>query len=591
MVLLSLLMACSSSVPMEEPTLDNARHATGSSTIALASDGRLVVAEPDQGLALLDPTGALLQALPAGSDGPPARVARVGERFVATYPDNRRLGVFELLNGELREVQTIDVGVEPFGIVAREDGSYFYVACQMSAEVLEFDGQTFEQRRAFPVKSQPRWLALSPDGRDLWVGSVMDGRLSHIELDSRYGHTVPLPTISAGTLGGQLEGRITGDMSFGPDGEDLIVPVIYVDADGDLFDIPVAYYGDIPGSSLERFNPAVVHVDTTVNYHPTQALLIDSTPRSYPSSATFSPDGVTIAVPMPASQRIHVVHRGQVRYGGMLENSGGMRNWVPIDIAVAGPGAEHLLFDDFENALVHETISRTVSSVEFGQIVPRVTVQATLFEVPTSDVEVGRALFHSSIDPRVSNQDNAVSCSTCHFDGRTDGLTWEVSGVRVQVPSLVMASETAPYTWFDDVDTIAEEAMLTSTVRLAAPDPQDFEKIEAFVRTFNVPDTPKRGVETEASERGKVIFNRADVGCASCHSGEHYTDGLKHRMVVNEVATPTLIGISATAPYLHDGRKQTLRDVLDWAEEGRMGNTGHLSQRELNDLEAFLMTL
>ena len=47
-----------------------------------------------------------------------------------------------------------------------------------------------------------------------------------------------------------------------------------------------------------------------------------------------------------------------------------------------------------------------------------------------------------------------------------------------------------------------------------------------------------------------------------------------------------------TAPYLHDGRAMTLRDVLvAFNNNDKHGTTAHLSDEELFALEAFLLAL
>jgi cytochrome c peroxidase len=63
--------------------------------------------------------------------------------------------------------------------------------------------------------------------------------------------------------------------------------------------------------------------------------------------------------------------------------------------------------------------------------------------------------------------------------------------------------------------------------------------------------------------------------------------------------TPTLRNIAVTAPYMHDGRFQTLEEVLEHYNTG--GQKGfnvnpnvrplHLSKEDMKDLIAFLNTL
>ncbi|MFW6061465.1 MAG: heme transporter CcmC, partial [Planctomycetota bacterium] len=56
--------------------------------------------------------------------------------------------------------------------------------------------------------------------------------------------------------------------------------------------------------------------------------------------------------------------------------------------------------------------------------------------------------------------------------------------------------------------------------------------------------------------------------------------------------TPTLRELWRTGPYLHDGRAQTLRQVLvECNPDDRHGRTSHLSEEQLEDLIMYLRSL
>ena len=56
--------------------------------------------------------------------------------------------------------------------------------------------------------------------------------------------------------------------------------------------------------------------------------------------------------------------------------------------------------------------------------------------------------------------------------------------------------------------------------------------------------------------------------------------------------TPSLIGVWATAPYLHDSRAASLMDVLTTHNPNDMhGTTSHLSAQELDQLVAFVESI
>jgi cytochrome c peroxidase len=56
--------------------------------------------------------------------------------------------------------------------------------------------------------------------------------------------------------------------------------------------------------------------------------------------------------------------------------------------------------------------------------------------------------------------------------------------------------------------------------------------------------------------------------------------------------TPTLINVWKTAPYMHDGRALTVRDVLTTENaHDRRGVTSTLTSQEIDDLVEFVLSL
>ena len=92
----------------------------------------------------------------------------------------------------------------------------------------------------------------------------------------------------------------------------------------------------------------------------------------------------------------------------------------------------------------------------------------------------------------------------------------------------------------------------------------------------------------------------ARVGCAECHPPALYTDLKAHDVGTqtrgdkpsDKFDTPTLVECWRTAPYLHDGSAATMREVLTTANRNdRHGKTSHLTDRQIEDLVAFLLSL
>jgi cytochrome c peroxidase len=269
-------------------------------------------------------------------------------------------------------------------------------------------------------------------------------------------------------------------------------------------------------------------------------------------------------------------------------------------------------FLDDDAAYVHAFLDRTVGSLKAKKAATLLENQLADGDLVAStfaagggiefaaraldaDAEAGRRLFFSATASQMAADGAGVSCSTCHFDGRNDGLTWSFEdGVR-QTPSLAGAvAVTAPFTWTDQVATVGDEAEVTSSGRMGGEGLSYAEaaQVAAYIETIRAVDLPGKGSTDAGVLRGKALFARADVGCGGCHAGERYTDNAHHPMYgLSAVNTPTLVGVAFTAPYLHDGSAANLEAVVDGATGGGMGDTSMLSASERADLVAYLKSL
>ena len=135
----------------------------------------------------------------------------------------------------------------------------------------------------------------------------------------------------------------------------------------------------------------------------------------------------------------------------------------------------------------------------------------------------------------------------------------------------------------------------------------DLDALAAYVNSLTSPGrSPKRqsnGTMTANATAGLALFT--SLGCQSCHSGPMMTDGQRHDVgtikpssgnrlggPLDGIDTPTLRGLWATAPYLHDGSAATLRDVLTTANPaGRHGNLSSLTSAQIDQLVEYLNQL
>jgi len=127
-------------------------------------------------------------------------------------------------------------------------------------------------------------------------------------------------------------------------------------------------------------------------------------------------------------------------------------------------------------------------------------------------------------------------------------------------------------------------------------DPREMAALIAYVESL--PPPPRAPEDAARVARGSSIFHSQAAECSTCHAGaDVFTDGMSHDLgskldadAKPDFDTPSLRFVAGTAPYFHDGRYATLRDVLTHAD-GAMGHTSQLSPDDLDALEAYVQTL
>jgi len=264
-----------------------------------------------------------------------------------------------------------------------------------------------------------------------------------------------------------------------------------------------------------------------------------------------------------------------------------------------------------ESKFVPDQNGKPVAAPELG-VVPELaakTVALPIEDKLSPEASIGRKLFHDATDTRISQQ-AAVSCATCHPDGRNDGRTWQfVFGPR-NTPQLGGSIlDTAPFHWPGDVQTVADLNQMTvlSFMGGTGLDAGSFQYIAAYIDQLRpAPSTAHLRTLTAAEQHGKEIFESDATQCTTCHAGRHGTDNLGHDIKsasqagqfnfsgvdITTFQTPVLHGLARSAPYFHDGRFATLDDMVN-AEVATnvMGHGSQLSSDDRADLVAYLKTL
>jgi hypothetical protein len=244
-------------------------------------------------------------------------------------------------------------------------------------------------------------------------------------------------------------------------------------------------------------------------------------------------------------------------------------------------------------------------------------------------LRLGQRMFYSANSRETPiTQNSWVACATCHLEGRTDAVTWKFDAGPRDTPSNAGGTlgngpqlRTAQREGVEDYWRIITEEMggdgdafrddpLLRPLLLALKD---------YVN-LGIPYPVAPRTQAALVARGREIFQRPSVGCATCHAGTNFTDsglGSVAQPRLYDVGTcntaptwpdrthrtdngssrescrfdtPTLRGIADSWPYLHDGSAQTLRQVLE-ITRGRMGDIRGLSEADLTALVEYMRSL
>jgi mono/diheme cytochrome c family protein len=206
-----------------------------------------------------------------------------------------------------------------------------------------------------------------------------------------------------------------------------------------------------------------------------------------------------------------------------------------------------------------------------------------------SRADTGHTLFHM-------NSGAGLACASCHPEGRDDGHLWQFDPIGSRRTQAIPPGflSTAPFHWSGDMASFDQLVSDVFVFRMGAFQPSA-EQTAAFAGWLDSLEAPSAtaGLDGTAIARGQVLFQSEAVGCSRCHSGDRLTNNQNYDVGTGGIfQVPSLIGVAARAPYLHDGCAPTLLDRFGLCGGGdQHGITSSLSQADLGDLVAYLESL
>lgn len=201
----------------------------------------------------------------------------------------------------------------------------------------------------------------------------------------------------------------------------------------------------------------------------------------------------------------------------------------------------------------------------------------------------GRNVFHQQT--RIG-----LACASCHPEGRDDGVVWDFAteGKRRTQSLAGNILDRAPYHWTGDEDSLPVLLDDVFAKRMSGGILTTSQKTALGPWLNRVPAPAPGSGDAAAIARGNAIFETPSVGCVSCHNGALMTNNQRFNVGTGGLfKVPSLLGVGARAPFLHNGCAATLIDrfVTCSGAPGVHGDTSKLTPEQLKDLVQYLDSL
>ena len=566
-----------------------------------------------------------------------------GKSVFITAHTGKQLLTFS--TAECKVVQSIKLPGEPTDMVrAPESDTLFIAGGGPDGRIWKIENGSIAAE--YKTGHTPMSPVLSPDGRTLYVCNRFDNTVSFIDLAS--GKTVRSVDVLREPVAADIsrDGKYLFVANHIPDGRadvDYVASKISVihTADGSIETIPLVNGAEgirglkispdgkkifathlmarflVPTTQLERgwVSTDALSVIDVASRKLEYTVLLDDVDQGFPNpwAIGFSNNGKTLIVSSAGNHEISLIDlpaltekirteadktRGPAHLNA--HNNLSFLSGIRKRIKLAGNGPRSLAADR-EFIYIGNYFSDTLEVLRVSRDWKIRSAAYPLGEHPAMTPERQGEIFFN--DASLCFQ-NWLSCATCHPDARTDALNWDLlddgMGNPKNVKSMLLAHQTPRAMWLGvRADAYAGVRAGIRHIQFAVRPEKDAVAIDEYLKSLTPVPSPRlvNGELSEKARRGKIIFETA--GCAHCHPAPLFTDlqmydlgttkGLDEGLPVD---VPQLVECWRTAPYLHDGRAATVKDVLTTFGHGNhRGAIDALSQEEIDALVEYVLSL
>jgi YVTN family beta-propeller protein len=536
-------------------------------------------------------------------------------RTLAFAPDGRLwvvnsdAGTISIINTSTRRIAatvTLARGSRPFGIAFDPAGTAAWVALEGTGRVLRLNASNGAQLASINAGGPVRHVSVSADGARVYATRFITPRVTGESsavpiLVGSGGQVVVIGTATLTVERTILLGPSTAaDTSTSARGLPNYLGAAVISPDGLSAWVPSkqdniqrgTLRDDLPLNHENSVRAIASRINLTTQVEDA-ASRIDFDNAGMPNAGAFDPWGIYVFTVLEASRDVVIV------------DAWSRREFLRFPAGRAPQGV--VVSPDGSTLYVQNFMDRTVSVFNISGIIqggstppaPVATLNAITTERLSAQVLQGKKLFYDALDPRLALQ-GYMSCATCHNEGGQDGRVWDLTGFGEGLRNTITLrgrGNHGPLHWtgnFDEVHDfegqIRNLAGGTGLISGGTPNPPlgtpnagrsaDLDALAAYVRSLtsngNGPNRTSSGGLTTDATAGQQIFRAQN--CAACHGGTNFTNsalnvfanigmlkptsGTRLGAPLTGLDVPTLRGVWATAPYLHDGSAATLADAI-----------------------------
>lgn len=455
----------------------------------------------------------------------PTDVEFIGTTAYVTNRFSNTVTAIDLADGRTRE---ITVGREPMAAAVAQDK--LYVACHLPDDAANSD----------VVSASVYVLESVEDMKTAVVGTTVE--------------------LVNGT-GGMKDIEVT------PDGERLFVSAVIARYQYPTTQLDGAWINSngfaIIDANTDTYVNTILLDDVTLGAASPWGIAFDETNVYFAASGT----GEIVSFPL---DKLDKIMNSSANKGKELADQIGILNTIRTRTQMPGEGVRDIMYSGGKlycteyftgDIAVLNTSDMSISTLSLG-------------EQPAADiVRTGETLWYDA----TKCYQNWEACASCHPDGRVDGFNWDNLNDGLGNPksaASMMFTHRCPPVMITGIRANAETAVRAGMkyIQFNTLDEESMQAIDEYLKAMLPEESPSLqldGTLNEAAQEGEVLFEQ--YGCAECHPAPLYTDLQFHESPIlgddggwenRAFATPTLVEVWRSAPYMYNGSALTIEDAV-----------------------------